>query len=311
MSADKRPVLVIAGPTAAGKTALACRLADTRPLRLISVDSALIYRGMDIGTGKPTPDERRRYPHHLIDIVDASESFSAARFVELTLTEIALAHRQGELPVLVGGTMLYFKALLHGLAELPEADPALRATLEQRLADHGLDALHRQLALVDPAAAERIHRHDPQRILRALEVFMLSGRPMTSFFAETRTAFDYPLLQIAVMPPQRQQLHQRIADRFDAMLQQGFEDEVRALRERSDLHPDLPSIRCVGYRQMWDHLEGKTDFATMRESAIVATRGLAKRQYTWLKNWPVDLVVPDGSEESLRIVLKHLDHVPI
>lgn len=311
MSTTKAPVLAIMGPTAAGKTALACRLADTRSVRLISVDSALIYRTMDIGSGKPNATELQRYPHHLIDLVDPRESFSAARFCELALAEIAQAHAEKQLPVLVGGTMLYFKALLHGLADLPDANPAIRAELETRLAEQGLSALHQQLAQVDPKAATRIHPNDPQRILRALEVFMISGQPMTSFFAATQTAFDYPLVQIGVMPPERQALHQRIADRFDAMLAAGLEDEVRHLRARGDLHRDLPSIRCVGYRQMWDYLDGVCDFAGMREQAISATRGLAKRQYTWLRAWPLDLVVNDSSEESFAEVLKHLAQVPI
>lgn len=311
MSKQKPPVVAIMGPTAAGKTALTCRLADVHDVRIISVDSALIYRTMDIGTGKPTAEELQRYPHHLIDIVDPAESFSAARFCELALAEIALAHQQQQLPVLVGGTMLYFKALLHGLADLPDANPQIRAELEQRLAQTGLAALHQQLGEIDPKAAARIHPNDPQRILRALEVFMISGQPMSDFFASTKTAFDYPIVQIGVMPTERQALHQRIADRFDRMLAAGLEQEVRQLRARGDLHKDMPSIRCVGYRQMWDYLDGLCDFATMREQALSATRGLAKRQYTWLRAWSFDRVVNDSSEESFAQVLKHLSQVPI
>ncbi len=304
-------VVAIMGPTSAGKTALACLLFEERPVRLISVDSALIYRGMDIGTGKPSANELARYPHQLIDLVDPAEAFSAARFCEAALREIALAHEQGELPVLVGGTMLYFKALFHGLAELPDANPQVRAELEARWHSEGLAVLHTELARCDPEAGARIHPNDPQRILRALEVFQVSGRPISSFFGETRTAFDYPLFQIAVMPPQRQDLHQRIADRFDAMLAAGLEAEVASLRARGDLHADLPSIRCVGYRQMWDYLDGRCDWAAMREQAISATRGLAKRQYTWLREWATDVVVPDGSEDSFAVVLKRLADVPI
>lgn len=311
MKANKLPVVAIIGPTAAGKTALACRLADVRPVRLISVDSAMIYREMNIGTGKPTQEEQQRYPHHLIDVVDPSESFSAARFCEMALSEIATAHQQRQLPILVGGTMLYFKALFHGLAALPDADPAVRAQLDLRCEQEGLAVLHAELARVDPAAGLRIHPNDPQRILRALEVYYLSGKPISDFFADTRTAFDYPLTQIAVLPETRQHLHQPIADRFDAMLRAGLEAEVQQLRLRGDLHPDVPSIRCVGYRQMWDYLDGQCDWATMREQAISATRGLAKRQFTWLREWPVDLRVTDGREESFAHVLKRLSTIPI
>jgi tRNA dimethylallyltransferase len=271
----------------------------------------MIYRDMNIGSGKPPPAEQLRYPHHLIDVVDPAESFSAARFCDMALNEIATAHQLGQLPILVGGTMLYFKALFQGLAALPDANPALRTQLELRVEREGLAALHAELARIDPAAGQRIHPNDPQRILRALEVYHLSGKPISDFFADTRTAFDYPLTQIAVLPETRQHLHQAIADRFDAMLQAGLEAEVQRLRARGDLHRDLPSIRCVGYRQMWDYLDGKCDWNAMRDQAISATRGLAKRQFTWLREWSVALRVPDGREESFSHVLKRLNTIPI
>lgn len=306
-----RRVLFILGPTAAGKTALACALSERLPVRLISVDSAMVYRGMDIGTGKPDADEQLRHPHRLIDLCDPAESYSAARFREDALHEIELAIAEDRMPVLVGGTMLYFRALLQGLSELPEADQQLRALLELECAEKGLAAMHEQLAVLDPVAAARIHPNDPQRILRALEVFRLSGKSMTELMTAPTAKFPYPLFQLAVMPEVRQELHQRIESRFDQMLERGLVAEVAGLKTRSDLHEQLASLRCVGYRQVWDYLAGRSSYADMREQALIATRGLAKRQFTWLRSWAKDLVVPDSSAQSLDQLLKVMQRAPI
>lgn len=311
MAELKPTVLCLMGPTASGKTALAMRLADTRPCSLISVDSALIYRSMDIGTGKPTVEELAQYPHQLIDICDPSESYSAARFRDDALAAIEQAVNADKLPVLVGGTMLYFKALIEGIADLPDAEPALRARLEQERQQLGLPVLYARLQQLDPAAAERINANDPQRILRALEVIELTGKPMTELWAhQTAETQPYRYVQVALVPD-RAWLHRRIAMRLDAMLAADFVEEVRALKARGDLHAELPSIRCVGYRQIWDFLDGASNELEMREQALAATRQLAKRQYTWLRKWPLDLLLDENSENPVDQILKAMEPAPI
>lgn len=278
-------VICISGPTAAGKTALAMQLFDALPVELISVDSALIYRSMDIGTAKPSPAELAQYPHHLIDIRDPAETYSAADFRTDALLLIDKIRQRGNIPVLVGGTMLYYRALLAGLSNLPAADATIRARLQQRADTEGWQRLHTELATIDPISAQRIHPNDPQRLLRALEVFALCGKTMTELTRTQQPGLALPTWQIACAPSDRKILHQRIEQRFDSMLAQGFETEVIALRQRGDLHLDLPSMRCVGYRQMWQHLDGQLSAAEMRERGIIATRQLAKRQITWLRSW--------------------------
>jgi len=284
----KQPrVIFVMGPTASGKTDLAMKLCDRLPCDLISVDSAMVYRGMDIGTAKPDPETLAAYPHRLVDILDPAEAYSAARFREDALTEIAEIQARGRIPLLVGGTMLYFNALQQGLARLPEADPALRARLEAEAAEQGWPALHARLARVDPESARRLKSTDSQRLQRALEVFELTGKPISEHWREQEDArLPFDILPLALMPGDRAQLHRRIEQRFDQMLASGFEEEVRCLWERGDLHERMPSIRCVGYRQMWSWFNGEYDRETMRYRGIVATRQLAKRQLTWLRSWP-------------------------
>jgi len=277
------PAIFVMGPTASGKTDLALALADRLDCGLISVDSALVYRGMDIGTAKPTPAILARYPHRLIDICDPAEAYSAARFRTDALEAMADMTASGRLPLLVGGTMLYFRALQQGLSPLPEADAQLRLDLAERLDREGSAALHRWLAEVDPAAAARIHPNDPQRIQRALEVYLVGGRRITELWGGGDSGFCYRAIKLVRSPRDRATLHGRIAARFETMLAQGLEAEVRGLAARADLSPDLPSMRCVGYRQMLKYLRGDYSFEEMRHRAVVATRQLAKRQYTWLR----------------------------
>ncbi|MEW8026144.1 MAG: tRNA (adenosine(37)-N6)-dimethylallyltransferase MiaA [Candidatus Thiodiazotropha sp.] len=273
------------GPTASGKTALAVELVERLPLEIISVDSALIYRGMDIGTAKPDQATLRIAPHRLIDIRDPSESYSAAAFREDALAEMAEITQAGRIPLLVGGTMLYFKALEEGLSDLPQADPGIRARLEQELARVGLKTLHQRLSSLDPAAGERIHANDPQRILRALEVIEISGRPLTELQQDSvGHTPPYTVLKLVRAPRERTLLHARIERRFHEMLAQGFEQEVRALMSRGDLSPAMPSMRAVGYRQMLGYLLGELPREQMIERGIIATRQLAKRQFTWLRS---------------------------
>jgi tRNA dimethylallyltransferase len=285
MSADARPLAVfLMGPTASGKTALACALRERFALDLVSVDSALVYRGLDIGAAKPDADTLARHPHALLDLRDPSEPYSAADFRVDALAAMARIHAQGRVPLLVGGTGLYFRALQRGLSALPDADPSIRARLAADAATHGWPALHARLAGLDPVAAARIGPNDAQRLQRALEVIELTGRPLS----EQQTGgsgdpFPWRVLKLALVPAGRGELHARIARRFDAMLAAGFLDEVRALRDRGDLHADLPALRAVGYRQAWEHLAGATDAATFRDRGIFATRQLAKRQITWLR----------------------------
>lgn len=272
------------GPTASGKTALACALSDAFPLGLISVDSALVYRGLNIGSAKPDAATLARYPHELIDIRDPAQPYSAADFAADATAAMTRVAAQGRVPLLVGGTGLYFRALQRGLSELPEADPAVRERLAVEAADIGWAAMHARMAAVDPAAGERIRPGDVQRIQRALEVMALTGRPITELQNAPRKPFPWRVLKLALLPGQRATLHERIALRFDAMLADGFLDEVRGLKARGDLHADLPAIRAVGYRQAWEFLDGQGDAQNFRDRGIYATRQLAKRQVTWLRS---------------------------
>ncbi|PSW10461.1 tRNA (adenosine(37)-N6)-dimethylallyltransferase MiaA [Photobacterium sanctipauli] len=295
--------IFLMGPTASGKTDLAIRLRQQLPVELISVDSALIYKGMDIGTAKPDDRELALAPHRLIDIRDPAQSYSAADFRADALKEMADIVAAGRIPMLVGGTMLYYKALLEGLSPLPAADPAIRAQIEQEAAEKGWQALHEELVKVDPVSGARIHPNDPQRLSRALEVFRISGKTLTELTKTQGDALPYKVHQFAITPKDRAVLHQRIELRFEKMIEAGFEQEVRALYERGDLHPDLPSIRCVGYRQMWEYLDGKCDLDEAVFRGICATRQLAKRQITWLRSWK-DLTWLDSSdvESALQTV---------
>ncbi|WP_161864729.1 tRNA (adenosine(37)-N6)-dimethylallyltransferase MiaA [Pseudomonas yangonensis] len=316
------PAIFLMGPTAAGKTDLALELARLLPCDLISVDSALIYRGMDIGTAKPGRAILDEFPHALIDIHDPAESYSAAEFRADALAAMAESAARGRIPLLVGGTMLYYKALLEGLADMPSADPAIRAELEARALAEGWEVLHRELAAVDPESAARIHPNDPQRLTRALEVYRVSGLSMTEHRRrqaagnpEAGTSgggqLPYTVAQLAIAPAQRQVLHDRIAQRFRAMLEQGFVEEVEALRCRSDLHAGLPSIRAVGYRQVWEYLEGELSRDEMVERGIVATRQLAKRQFTWLRGWDGLHWLDSLACDNLSRALKYLESVSI
>lgn len=286
MPVDQRPLAIfLMGPTASGKTALACKLSELFPLDLISVDSALVYRGMDIGTAKPDATTLARYPHALIDIRDPGQPYSAADFVADALPAMQRASAQGRVPLLVGGTGLYFRALQQGLSNLPEADPATRAKLAAEAAQLGWPAMHARLSQRDPVAASRIGCNDAQRLQRALEVIELTGRPLSELQrGGAAVCFPWRVLKLTLFPADRKLLHERIAARFDAMLAAGFLDEVRALRTCTDLHAELPAIRAVGYRQAWEHLDGQTDLAGFRDRAIFATRQLAKRQITWLRS---------------------------
>lgn len=316
------PAIFLMGPTAAGKTDLAIELTKVLPCELISVDSALVYRSMDIGTAKPSKALLAEYPHRLIDILDPAQSYSAADFRNDALAAMAEITARGNIPLLVGGTMLYFKALLEGLADMPAASAEVRAALEARAASVGWQALHDELAIIDPVSAARIHPNDPQRLIRALEVHAVSGMTMTELRARQSAQsadagasagaqLPYTVASLAIAPANRQVLHERIAARFEQMLEQGFIDEVIALRARSDLHAGLPSIRAVGYRQVWDHLDGKLTAAKMQERGIIATRQLAKRQFTWLRSW-ADLHWLDSLAcDNLPRTLKYLGSVSI
>ncbi|WP_280152354.1 tRNA (adenosine(37)-N6)-dimethylallyltransferase MiaA [Piscinibacter sp. XHJ-5] len=300
--------LCLAGPTAAGKTAAALAIADalgtTQPVEIVSVDSALVYRGMDVGTAKPSPAERAQVRHHLIDIIEPTQAYSAAQFVADATRSIDEIGARGHLALLVGGTMLYFKALFEGLDEMPASDPAIRAELDAEAAREGWPAMHDRLAAVDPLTAARLPRHDSQRIQRALEVWRVSGRPLSSFHRGDKPARE-PAPMISLEPGDRAWLHGRIADRFDAMLAAGFVDEVQRLRARGDLHLGQPSMRCVGYRQIWEALDAGT-LEGIRERGIAATRQLAKRQLTWLRGMQRETVAcdaPDALEQVVRRAL--------
>ncbi|MFC3853913.1 tRNA (adenosine(37)-N6)-dimethylallyltransferase MiaA [Salinispirillum marinum] len=289
-----KPIICLMGPTASGKTGLAVELAKQLDGEVISVDSALVYRGMDIGTAKPTAKEQQGIPHHLLDIIDPSESYSVSAFRDDAMALIKDITARGKQPILAGGTMLYFRGLLSNLAPLPPAQAELRADLERRGEQKGWASLHAELTRLDPDAAAGIHPNNRQRLVRALEVCLSTGQPLSALWqekapmlpaGEVAPDFPWPVAQFAVQPLERTTLHQRIEQRFDAMLAQGFEAEVRALYERGDLHVNHPSIRCVGYRQMWDYISGNLSWDEMRAQGLAATRQLAKRQLTWLRGW--------------------------
>ncbi|EJN6827053.1 tRNA (adenosine(37)-N6)-dimethylallyltransferase MiaA [Vibrio cidicii] len=283
---DRLPLaLFLMGPTASGKTELAIRLRQKYPVEIISVDSALIYKGMDIGTAKPDEREQQLAPHRLIDILDPAQSYSAADFRRDALQAMNEITAQGKIPLLVGGTMLYFKALLEGLSPLPAANPEIRQQIEQEALTKGWSVLHDELKEIDPVSAARIHPNDPQRLSRALEVFRISGKTLTELTQTKGESLPFRVKQFAIAPKDRAELHRRIELRFDKMMEAGFEQEMRTLHAREDLHPDLPSIRCVGYRQMWDYLDGNGTLDEAIYRGICATRQLAKRQITWLRSW--------------------------
>ncbi len=302
-----KPVaLLLLGPTASGKTELALKLAQKFCGEIVSVDSGMVYRGLDIGTAKPSPEIRAQIPHHLIDLLDPSERYSAGRFVRDGLRLIAEIAARGRLPILAGGTMLYFQALLRGLAPLPEADPKLRQAIDAEAERLGWAAMHAQLAQVDLQAAWRIHPNDPQRIQRALEVYYLTGRPLSAWWQESAQAeLPFRPVKVVLCPHQRELLHRRIEARFLAMLEQGLIEEVERLYRRGDLHPELPALRSVGYRQVWGYLAGEYDYPTMVQKAICATRQLAKRQLTWLRRETEALWLEPG-HASLEAIARQL-----
>ena len=299
----------IIGPTASGKTDLALHIAEKLPVSIINVDSALIYRGMDIGTAKPEKKILEQVPHYLIDICDPADSYSAANFAEDASRIMQEIHNQNRIPLLVGGTMLYFKALMQGLSDLPTADPDIRAQLEKEIKLHGLESLHKKLTELDPVAAKRIHPNDPQRLQRALEVCYLTGKPLSDSWQSKQTYIQpgWQSLTIALYPNDRARLHKQIEIRFKQMLAAGFIDEVKKLYAQDSFDPNKPAMRAVGYRQAWQYLAGEIDYETMVEKSIVATRQLAKRQLTWLKSWPdidlqVDPYVSDIKAESQNFI---------
>jgi tRNA dimethylallyltransferase len=280
-----RPAILLMGPTASGKSALAMGLAAHLPAEIVSVDSAQVYRGMDVGTAKPGPEDRARVPHHLVDIIDPTEAYSAAAFRSDALRLIDDISARGRIPLLVGGTMLYFKALLEGLSDLPSSDPEMRAKIDGDAAERGWPALHADLARVDAATAARLAPNDAQRIQRALEIYRVSGRPMSELIRQTAEAsLPFRPVAIGLVPGDRGVLHRRIEARFDAILANGLVEELRSLRERYPLRAELPSMRCVGYRQAWQFIDGELTDAELRDRGIFATRQLAKRQLTWLRS---------------------------
>ena len=284
MSEGKIPVILVMGPTGAGKTDLAMRLYDRLPVEIVSVDSAMVYRGLDIGTGKPDAQQLLRYPHHLVDILDPLQAYSAGQFVRDAHALVRSIHSRGRVPLLVGGTMLYFRALRQGIAAMPEADTRVRGEINAEAATLGWPELHRQLALIDPQAAARIQPNDGQRIQRALEVFRITGRALSDLHAEARPAEpDFNFITTAWTPGSRERLYEAIDARFHQMMERGLLGEVEQLFRRGDLDPDLPAVRCVGYRQLWEHLAGDTDLNTAVAKAIFATRHLARRQLIWLR----------------------------
>ncbi len=308
----EKPVIFIMGPTASGKTALAMALYQVGGFEIVSVDSAMIYKSMDIGSAKPTLDELKQAPHHLIDFLDPSQSYSAANFAADARELINQIHRRGNTPLLTGGTMLYFKALKEGLADLPKAEPKIRENLKQQLENSGINALHDKLTKVDPQTAQRLHPTDTQRILRALEVYLVSKKPLSQWHKEQALdALPNPTLSLALAPEDRSILHQRIAERFDIMMKNGFLDEVKALYRRSDLNLDCPAIKCVGYRQLWMYLNNDYTLDEAIERAIIATRQLAKRQFTWLRSWPninwIDPLIPEQLAKATQNVLDFCD----
>lgn len=292
------------GPTASGKTACAVAVAQRFPVELISVDSALVFRDMNIGTAKPDAATLAAAPHHLIDLIDPTEAYSAAAFRADALRLMDDITARGKVPVLVGGTMLYFKALRDGLSDLPPSEPAVRAALETEIAQHGIQHLHQQLAHIDPITAARLAPNDTQRIQRAMEIYQMTGQAMSALIAQPHhTALPYRVLSIALVPSDRAQLHARIATRFQTMLDAGLLDELRELRRRYSLHPDMTSMRCVGYRQAWQFLDGEITAAQLLETGIAATRQLAKRQLTWLRSMPENIAVDCLAEDAVAQVL--------
>lgn len=306
--ADTRPwAIFLMGPTAAGKTDAAIALHERLGHELISVDSAMVYRGMDIGSAKPSATELARAPHRLIDLRDPTEPYSAADFRQDALYEMRQISAAGKVPLLVGGTMLYYKHLVEGVANMPAADPVIRERLAAKRETEGLAALHQTLMDVDPISAQRIHPNDPQRLMRALEVYYASGRPMSELWKEQQPeTFPWRVLSIALSPSDRSVLHARIEKRFTAMLSEGLIDEVAALKKRDDLHIDLPAMKSVGYRQVWEYLDGEYDYAALKERGVIATRQLAKRQLTWLRSWSnltwIDSQQADVVDKTLKFV---------
>ena len=282
----KPTAFALLGPTASGKSQLAMALAARHPIEIISIDSAQVYRGMDIGTAKPSPAERRAVPHHLIDLLDPTERYSAGRFRADAIRAVAQIHGRGGIPLFVGGTMLYYRALSQGLDELPAANAEIRAQIDRQAANRGWPALHAELAKVDPATAARLNPADAQRIQRALEVCRLTGKPISELQRSSKVELPFALRAFSLVPENRAELHRRIAERFDAMLEAGLVEELAALRKRFQLHAGLPSMRCLGYRQAWRFLEGEIGAGELRETGIAATRQLAKRQLTWLRSLP-------------------------
>jgi tRNA dimethylallyltransferase len=299
-----RIAYALLGPTASGKSALALKVAEKQPVEIVSLDSALVYRGMDIGTAKPGPELRAQVPHHLIDIIEPDQSYSAGRWREDAVRTVLEIFERKKVPLLVGGTMLYYRALIAGLDSLPQADARVRAEIDTLAAERGWPAVHAELAKVDPAAAQRIKPNDPQRIQRALEVWKLTGKPLSALQGVARPQLSFDVKGIALLPD-RSLLHQRIERRFDGMLRLGLVDEVKRLRKKYRLDAAMPSMRAVGYRQVWQFLEGEIDQATMRTHAVTATRQLAKRQLTWLRSFP-DLVRLDPGGAQDAAVALHL-----
>jgi tRNA dimethylallyltransferase len=298
------PALFLMGPTASGKTNLAIELCETLPCEIISVDSALIYRGMNIGTAKPDAEELKKAPHRLINILDPAQSYSVAEFRKDALLAMQDITSRGNIPLLVGGTMMYYKALIDGLSPLPKSDQSVRKTIEANAEESGWHVLHQQLAKIDPTSAKRIHPNDPQRLIRALEVYLLTKRSMTDLMATKSVPIPYNVRQFCIAPEDRKVLHERISQRFQGMIDAGFQAEVEQLKDRGDLHLNLPSIRCVGYRQMWQYLDGDFDFNEMREKSVAATRQLAKRQLTWLRGWKDIHLLDTFSPNNLSKVIK-------
>ncbi|MDZ7802536.1 tRNA (adenosine(37)-N6)-dimethylallyltransferase MiaA [Thiohalophilus sp.] len=304
------PAIALMGPTASGKTDLAVRLVHELPVEIVSVDSVMVYRDMDIGSAKPGPEVLAEAPHRLIDFLDPAEACSAARFAELARREMAEITATGRIPLLVGGTMLYFRALIHGLSRLPAADAALRARLAQEARERGWAAMHARLGEVDPQAADRIHPNDPQRIQRALEVFELTGMPLSDL-QQQNEPLPWQFVKLALIPSDRAVLHERIARRFAQMLEQGFVEEVEALFQRGDLQEQMPAIRAVGYRQLWHYLQGRINYTQMQEQGVAATRQLAKRQLTWLRSESEVQAFDALDQKRGNQVLKWLRRSPI
>ena len=305
------PTIFLMGPSASGKTGVAVELAQRLPVEIISVDSALVYRDMDIGTAKPDAATLARAPHHLIDILDPTEAYSAAAFRHDALRLMHDITSRGKIPLLVGGTMLYFKALREGLSDLPQADPAIRAALDAEIAQHGIEYMHLQLAQVDAETAARLKPGDTQRIQRALEIYRITGMPMSALLTQQQsTELPYRIIPIALIPSDRSALHARIATRFAAMLEQGLLDELRMLRKKYPLHRDMTSMRCVGYRQAWQYLEGEINKDELLDKGIAATRQLAKRQLTWLRSMPdnieLDCLEDNLTQQVLAVLQQHM-----